>query len=96
MSEKDRDRRTAEPRREKPGRDAKRPDLFGPGAVGAWTDEELANLPEIKAPPEMATRDQDDAELMREGKAIEGRRKAVGRRKPGSAKPYGDWDEDQR
>lgn len=63
-------------------------DLFGPGAVGAWTEEELANLPEWTAPPEEATRDQEDSEALRKGVAIEGRRKRVGTRKLGNAKPY--------
>lgn len=70
------------------GRQGSRKDLFGPGAVGAWTEEELANIPPWTAPPEMATRDQEDAEVLREGRAIEGRRKRVGTEKPGEANPY--------
>ncbi len=77
--------RGAEPERRKERAKERR---FGPGAVGAWTEEELARLPEIHAPPELATRNQDDAELLREGRAIEGRRKAIGSRRPGSAPPY--------
>jgi hypothetical protein len=63
-------------------------ELFGPGAVGAWTEEELANLPQWEAPPELATRDQEDAEALRKGVAIEGRRKRVGTRRLGNARPY--------
>ncbi len=66
-----------------------RKDLFGPGAVGAWTEEELANLPEWKAPPEMATRDQEDAEALRKGIAIEGRRKRIGTRRSGDGNAHG-------
>jgi hypothetical protein len=64
-------------------------ELFGPGAVGAWTEEELANLPEWEAPPEEATRDQEDSDALREGVAIEGRRKRVGTRRLGEANEYG-------
>jgi len=65
---------------------------LGPGAVGAWTEEELARLPPIPASAEEATRDEDNPEVMRRGEAIEGRRKAVGELRPGKAEPYGDWD----
>jgi hypothetical protein len=65
---------------------------LGPGAVGAWTEEELARLPPIPASAEEATRDEDNPEVMRRGEAIEGRRKAVGALRPGMAEPYGDWE----
>lgn len=84
MGESRRERR----RVARPGKQGIRKDLFGPGAVGAWTEEELKNIPPWKAPPELATRDQEDAEALRRGKAIEGRRKRVGSREPGEARPY--------
>lgn len=84
----------AERRREPPRRKRRvGKDLFGPGAVGAWTEEELANLPEWHAPPEEATRDQEDSDALRRGVAIEGRRKRVGTRRLGAARPY---DEESR
>jgi hypothetical protein len=74
---------------ERRGKRRRGKDLFGPGAVGAWTEEELANIPPWSAPPEEATRDQEDSDALRRGIAIEGRRKAVGSRKLGEARPYG-------
>jgi hypothetical protein len=82
------------PRRRKRERGKKR--SIGPGAVGAWTEEELANLPTWEAPPEMATRDQEDAEALRKGIAIEGRRKRIGTRRLGNAEPYGEAEKEPR
>lgn len=80
----------SEPRREAQSEEGEHPRFagIGPGAVGAWTEEELARLPRIEATPEGATRDEDNPELMRRGEAIGGRRKSVGARRPGEAKSY--------
>lgn len=97
-AERERERREREAEREAPreageSEEAARRRLFGPGAVGAWTEEELAHLPPLKAPPEQATRDEDDSEIMRKGTVIGGRRKAIGARRPGEAEPYDEWGE---
>ncbi len=54
----------------------KRPPL-GPGAVGAWSAEELANLPEVDLSANPPTRQDDDPEALREGIAEANRREAA-------------------
>ncbi len=51
----------------------KRPPL-GPGAVGAWTEEELANLPEVDLTSNPPTRQDDDPDALRQGIAEANRR----------------------
>ncbi len=51
----------------------KRPPL-GPGAVGAWTEEELGKLPETDIGAHPPTRQDDDPEALREGIAGGNRR----------------------
>lgn len=48
-------------------------DALGPGAVGAWTDEELAKLELPHVSHEKATREDDDPEALREGTALANR-----------------------
>lgn len=91
--EKERDAERAAPRKEEEREVEARKALFGPGAVGAWTEEELAHLPPLNAPPELATRDEDDSQIMRRGTVIGGRRKAIGTLRPGQAEPYGEEKE---
>jgi hypothetical protein len=98
-TERNREGEEREAEREAPHEEGEREEesrkrLFGPGAVGAWTEEELAHLPPLKAPPELATRDEDDSQVMRRGTVIGGRRKAIGTLRPGQARPYGEWEEE--
>lgn len=61
---------------------------LGPGATGGWTDEDLARTRRPHATPEGAARDDDNPELLREGKALANQRKSIGKRGKGDAEPY--------
>ncbi len=50
---------------------------LGPGAVGAWSEEELENLPEVDGTSNPPTRQDDDPEALREGIAGANRREAA-------------------
>ncbi len=54
----------------------KRPPL-GPGAVGAWTEEELEHPPEVDLTAHPPARQDDDPEALREGIAEANRREVA-------------------
>ncbi len=49
---------------------------LGPGAVGAWTEEELENEPQVDLSAHPPTRQDDDPEALRKGIAEANRREA--------------------
>ncbi len=54
--------------------DSKEHDALGPGAAGAWSEEELANLPQPDVSSYPPARQDDDPEALRQGIAEANRR----------------------